>query len=129
MLKRKLDDGTVVGLSLEAVREGVLLTLDNQDAKPNIPKHQMSFMLNPVEVADLIDAMERPFAFVRIYSSAHGRKLIYVKEGIFIRIEEGDEWIQFPLREHEISFIRKALESMAASLLLVGTWSGEPEEL
>ena len=129
MLKRKLDDGTVVGLSLEAVQGGVLLTLDNQDAKSDIPKYQLSFMLNPVEVADLIDGMKRQFVFVRTYRSAHGRKLTYVKNSGYIRIEEGDEWIQFPLREHENSFIIKALESMAASLLFVGTWSGEPEEL
>jgi hypothetical protein len=128
MLKRKLNDGTVVGLSLGEVPGGVL-PLDNQDAKPDVPKHHMSFMLNPVEVADLIDGMERQFVFVRTYRSAHGRKLTYVKNGGYIRIEEGDEWIQFPLREHEVRFIRKALESMAESLLFVGTWSGEPEEL
>lgn len=134
MIKRILEDGTVAGLSLESVQGGVLLTIDNrpQNAKPDIPNHQMSFMLNPVEVAEFIDGLKKQF--VRI-SSAHGRTLIfeaphaYRKDPIVIEIEDGDQRVQFPLREHEISFIRKALESMAASLLFVGTWSGEPEEL
>lgn len=130
MLKRELEDGTVAGLSLESVQGGVLLTIDNrpQNAKPDIPKHQMSFMLNPVEVAEFIDGMRK--SFVRIYS-AHGRTLTFswVRTPIYIEIAGEGEWIRFPLREHEICFIRKALESMAASLLFVGTWSGEPEEL
>lgn len=132
MLKRKLEDGTVVGLSLEAVQGGVLLTIDRRYVYPDSPGRQLSFMLNPVDATEFIDGLKKDF--VRI-SSGIGRTLkfevpaSYTKKPIILEIEEKGDRVRFPLREHEIRFIRKALESMAASLLFVGTWSGEPEEL
>jgi hypothetical protein len=131
MLKRKLEDGTIAELFLESDQGGVCLTIIHNDSKTNIPKNLMSFMFNPVDAAEFIDGLRKPFAKI----SANGRTLVfeappvYIKEPISIKIEKGKNWIRFPLREHEIRFIRKALESMAASLLSVSTWSGMPEEL
>lgn len=133
MLKRKLKDGTVVGLSLESVQGGVLLTLDNQPADSTVPKFQQSFLLNPCEASELIDGLRKDY--VRI-DALDGRKLefasppVWRREPIYVQISESEsDYIRFPLKEHEIRFVRKALESMTASLLFVGTWSGEPEEL
>ena len=134
MLKKKLDDGTIVELSVESVQGGVLITLGNIDASPDIPKYELSFMLNPVEASELISRLRSYGSRCRI-TSAHGRTLIFNAPAEYeavppkIEIVHGDENIIFPLREHEVLLIRKALESMAASLLFVGTWSGEAEAL
>ena len=133
MLKRKLEDGTVVGLSLECVSGGVLVTLDNQPSDSTAPKFQQSFLLDPCEVSELIDGLRK--FYVRI-DAIDGRKLEFCSppswqhEPCYVQISESEsDYVRFPLKQHEIRFIRKALESLAATLLFVGTWSGEPEEL
>jgi len=132
MLKRKLEDGTVVGLSIESVQGGVLITLDNQPAD-STPKFLQSFLLNPAEVAELIYGMGRDYCEIR---AKDGRELIFHNPRAFERCiasievrESKFDYVVFPLRECEIRFIVKALENMADSLLFVGTWSGEPEEM
>ena len=133
MLKKKLRDGTVVGLSCEMVSGGVLMTLDRQDADAGGKTSQQSFMMNPAQVSEFIDGLGRRFVAIR---NAKGDKLIYrnppehENEPIHIAIKpdsiEEDVMI-FPLHAHEVRFIRKALEDWAEHLLFVGTWSGEPE--
>ena len=133
MLKKKLKDGTVVGLSCEMVSGGVLLTLDRQDADAEGKTSLQSFLMNPAQVSEFIDGLEKGFVAIR---NAKGDKLIYRKpptylaEPIHIAIipdstEEDD--MMFPLHAHEAYFIQKALENMSDSLLFVGTWSGEAE--
>lgn len=133
MLKKKLKDGTVVGLSMESVQGGVLLTLDEQPTNPKAQR-QKSFILNPGEVSEFIDGLRKQYCHIR---AKDGRKLefrspqVWEHKPIYISITSelvDCSRIIFPLHEHEIYFIRKALEHMAASLLFVGTWSGEPEE-
>ena len=135
MLKKKLKDGTIVGLSCEMVSGGVLLTLDRQDANAGGKTSQQSFMMNPAQVSEFIgDGLEKRFVAIR---NAKGDKLIYrnppehENEPIHIAIKpdstEEDVMI-FPLHAHEVHFIQKALENMSDSLLFVGTWSGEVEE-
>lgn len=133
MLKRKLEDGTVVGLSLESVQGGVLITLDNTSADSTAPKFQQSFMLNPVEVAEVIDGLNKHHFRIEAHDGriiAFSAPLAWENKPTEIMIAESDcDWVRFPLRDCEVCFIRKALENMADSLLFVGTWSGEPEEL
>lgn len=133
MLKKKLRDGTVVGLSCEMVSGGVLMTLDRQDADAEGKTSQRSFMMNPAQVSEFIDGLERGFARIR---SVKGDELIYRNPpehrndpiSIAIRPESMEEDILiFPLHAHEVRFIRKALEGIAEHLLFVGTWSGEAE--
>lgn len=133
MLKKKLRDGMVVGLSCEMVSGGVLLTLDRQDADAEGKTLQQSFMMNPAQVSEFIDGLGKRFVGIR---NAKGDKLIYCNppehenEPIHIAIKpdstEEDVMI-FPLHAHEVHFIQKALENMSDSLLFVGTWSGEVE--
>lgn len=136
MLKRKLKDGTVVGLSIESVQGGVLLTLDEQPTDSIKARKQQSFMLSPGEVSEFIDGLHKQRC--RIIHAMDGRRLEFCSpptwehQPIYIAIKPEsveEDIIIFPLHEHEIRFVRLALESMAASLLFVGTWSGEPEEL
>jgi hypothetical protein len=133
MLKKKLKDGTIVGLSCEMVQGGVLLTLDRQDADAKGEALQQSFMMNPAQVSELIDGLEKQFVVIR---SAKGDELIYRnppmhEKGPTIIATKPDsieeEVMIFPLHEHEVRFIKKALENMSDSLLFVGTWSGEAE--
>ena len=133
MLKKKLKDGRVVGLSLESVQGGVLLTLDEQPTDSTKARKQQSFMLNPGEVSEFIDGLSKQKCCIR----AIGKMLVFRSpqvwehEPIHIAIKSEsveEDIIIFPLYEHEIRFIRKALEHMAESLLFVGTWSGDPEE-
>lgn len=134
MLKKKLKDGAVVGLSCEMVSGGVLLTLDRQDADAGGKTSKQSFMMNPAQVSEFIDGLGRRFVAIR---SAKGDKLIYrnppehENEPIHIAIKPSsieEDVMIFPLHAHEASFIQKALENMSDSLLFVGTWSGEVEE-
>ena len=134
MLKKKLKDGTIVGLSCEIVSGGVLLTLDRQDADAEGKTSLQSFLMNPAQVSEFIDGLEKGFVGIR---NAKGDELIYRKpptyldEPIHILIKpdstEGDA-MMFPLHGHEVHLIRKALENVANHLLFVGTWSGEVEE-
>ena len=134
MLKRKLKDGTVVGLSMESVQGGVLLTLDEQPADSTKARKSQSFILSPGEVSEFIDGLRKQCC--HIIHAIDGRRLefrspqVFEKLPIYIAIKPEsveEDIIIFPLYEHEIYFIRKALEHMAESLLFVGTWSGEPE--
>lgn len=134
MLKKKLRNGAVVQLSLTCVSGGVLLILEEQPADSSKARMHQSFILNPGEVSEFIDGLRKQYCHIR---ATDGRKLefrspqAWEHQPIYISIkpESADEpVIIFPLREHEIRFIRKALESLAATLLFVGTWSGEPEE-
>lgn len=134
MLKKRLRRGNVVGLSCELVSGGVLLTLDEQPADPNAARLQKSFLMNPAQVSKFIDGLVKGFADIR---AKNGDQLLfhnpplYEKQpsNIAIKPDSMDEnIIIFPLHDHEVSFIRKALEDMASHLLFVGTWSGEVEE-
>lgn len=133
MLKKKLKDGTIVGLSCEMVQGGVLLTLDRQDADVKGEALQQSFLMNPAQVSEFIDGLGKRIVTIR---SAKGDKLIYrnppMREDetphIAIKPDSTEEDVMiFPLHEHEVHFIQKALENMSDSLLFVGTWSGEAE--
>lgn len=134
MLKKRLKDGAVVGLSCEMVSGGVLLTLDRQDADAGGKTSKQSFMMNPAQVSEFIDGLERGFAAIR---NAKGDKLIYRKPSTYldgpihiaIKPDSTEEDVMiFPLHAYEVHFIHKALENMSDSLLFVGTWSGEVEE-
>ena len=133
MLKRKLSDGTVVGLSIASEQGGLLITLDKTPPYGEAPKSAMSFMLNPVEAMEFWGGLGT--AYCRI-SDASSRTLEfrsppqYVGDPMHLKISEGDDSIRFPLRQCELDFIRKALPARyGSSLLFVGEWSGEPEEL
>lgn len=134
MLKKKLRKGNVVGLSCELVSGGVLLTLDEQPADPNAARLQRSFLMNPAQVSKFIDGLVKGFADIR---AQNGDELLFHnpplwdRQPINIAIRPGsvdEHMIIFPLHDHEVSLIRKALEDMASNLLFVGTWSGEAEE-
>ena len=90
-------------------------------------------MLSPGEVSEFVDGLRKQHCHIH---AADGRRLEFRyphawDKPIYISIkpESVDEPIViFPMHEHEIRFVRKALEHMAESLLSVGVWSGEPEE-
>ena len=110
-----------------------LLTLDRQDADAGGKTSQKSFLMNPAQVSEFIDGLGKRFVAIR---SANGDKLIYRNPPmhedetphILIKPDSTEESVMiFPLHEHEVRFIQKALENMSDSLLFVGTWSGEAE--
>ena len=133
MLKKKLRKGQVVGLSVEAVQGGVTLTLDEVPADSSKERKQQTVLLNPADVSAVIDGLRKPY-----FHTKFGDKTLEFKvpqswehQPIYIAIKPvsvDEDVLIFPLHEHEVRFIRKALESMAASLLFVGTWSGKLEE-
>lgn len=133
MLKKKLRKGQVVGLSVEAVQGGVTLTLDEVPADSSKERKQQTVLLNPADVSAFIDGLGKQYFHMKFGDKALEFRSPQSWEHmpIYISIKPvsvDEDIIIFPLHEHEIRFIRKALESMAASLLFVGTWSGELEE-
>lgn len=131
MLRKKLNDGTVVGLSLETDQGGILMTLSNDKDGESF---QVSMLLNPSQAARLSDSLGAQHCRIQ---ADDGHELVFRSpqtwEGLPIYLElrgdGGEEWIRFPLAECEVRYIRKALDHAALTMLYVGTWHGEPEEL
>lgn len=133
MLKRKLEDGTIVGLRVEAVAGGMMLALDHQEVDESYPLRQLFIVMNPVEAIAFHEGLNK-CRYEAKY--CNGIKIKFRSPGPgdsfapWIRLNnDNDDCIVFPLREEEVKFLRKAIEQLAQTLLFIGTWSGEPEEL
>ena len=125
MLKRKLENGIIAGLSLETTENGVMITLDNRNAIDQLIL-MISCDLNPVMAIRLYDKLLdnsctiTSGASVLTYSRAFepGSKPE-------LSLQCGSAQVSFPLRLEEIRFLRRALEDMSSHLMESRIWCGE----
>jgi len=134
MLRKKMNNGDIAEFSVESVQGGILLTLEHIPVDRLKKNTRKSVVLNPVNVSKLIDGLLGQFCRLRgdglTLEFSVSQPWEHIAAYISIKPDYvDDDIVIFPLHNHEIRFIRKALENMAESMLFVGTWSGEPEAL
>lgn len=128
MLKRKLENGMTAGLSLAATENGVVITLDNRNAKDQ-PVLMISCDLNPVMAIRLYGKLLGSSCTI----SSGASVLTYSHEfdqrsKPELSLQCGNAKVSFPLRVEEIHFLRRALEDMSSHLMESRVWCGEAAE-
>ena len=133
MLKRKLSNGDVVNISIAEESGGVTLAIARQRYNPATYSLDaglsMAITLNPVKVAELIEGLGTNYCRI---DSEDGCRLTFSSLGStnsHIELRQDTVALQFWLRKYEISFIRRALENLATSMMAPFKWCGVPEEL
>jgi len=133
MIKREMDDGRVLDLSMDLVSGGVMVSMVCRypEGKGKEDERE-SFVMSPSEVSELIEGLSSGRAVIR---ALDGRCLAFCGLGVYSLISiatEGESGlvpiISFPLREHEVRFVKIALENMADLLMSADRWSGDPDK-